>query len=272
MIALGDAKQLPAIEQGGAFGAIVHGLGGFELTNIKRQERPEERERVKQLSRGETEAVLKSYAQEGKLHVARTHVDAQEKLIQDWARSGGLVAPKDHAIFAATNLEVRSLNDKAQRQRTEAGRLGCFQSVTVGEETFLGGDRVLFTKKSRKLAVENGDTGTIVAIRNNPLSAAVKVRFGGETKAREIPLRTLLQTHYDGLTRGYALTNLARQATGEGEKIKAKPGLKEEYSPLITQATKSNAKTLASDQPSPAGSRPSPLAGRTPKRTAEQSA
>ena len=147
--------------------------------------------------------------------------------------------------------------------------------------------------------MENGDAGTIVGIRNNSLSTALKVRLDGETKSREIPLRTLLQTHYDGLTRGYAmtvhkmqgrtvdhtychlsggmtdheltyvshsrhrktvriytdenhagvaLTNLAREANGDGRKVTAKPGLSEQYSPLIAQATKSHAKTLAADQ------------------------
>ena len=32
-----------------------------------------------------------------------------------------------------------------------------------------------------------------------------------------------------------------------GQQLKAKPGLQEKYSPLITQATKSNVKTLATD-------------------------
>ena len=299
MVLIGDAKQLPAIQQGGALGSIIGRVGGFELTTIKRQESKEERDRVKQLYRGETEAVITSYAKDGKLHVARTHADAVEQLIRRWADNGGVSAPKDHAIFAATNFEIRSLNDMAQQERLDAGQLKSYRAIKIGDEQFYSGDRVLFTTKSRKLRVENGDTGTIVGIRNNPLSAAVKILFDGDNHPREITIRTLHKTHYDGITRNYAmtvhkmqgrtvdhsycslmgamtdqeltyvalsrhrksvhiftdenhagvaLTNIAREATKEGQKITAKPGLHENYSPLIKQVTKSNAKTLATDQ------------------------
>ena len=298
MICLGDSRQLPAIDQGGAFGSIIDRCGGFELQAIKRQESEKERQRVKQLYRGETEAVIKAYAEDGKLHVARTHTDAHKELIRNWTQNGGVDAPKDHAIFAATRYEIRCLNDMAQQARLEAGKLTVRQTITVNEETYYRGDRIRFLKKSRKLQLENGDAGTIVSIRNNPLSAAVKVLIDGEKRAREIPIRTLTQTHYDGLTRAYAstvhamqgrtvdhsycslmgsmtdreltyvafsrhrksleiftdenhagvaLTNTARKATREGKTIKAKPGLKAEYSPLIKQASKSHVKTLASD-------------------------
>ena len=113
---------------------------------------------------------------------------------------------KSHAILAATNIEVKALNDLAQQKRLQAGKLNQLSSVTLGGETLYGGDRVLFTKKNRRLRVENGDAGTIVGVRNNPLNAAVQVRVDGEATTREIPLRTLHRTHYDGLTRGYATT------------------------------------------------------------------
>jgi len=114
MILLGDDKQLPAIERGGAFGSILKRVGGFELKNVKRQHSETERERVKQLYRDEMESVLKAYAREGKLHVTRSHEYAHKKLVNRWTIAGGVYAPKDHAIFAATNLEVRRLNDRAQ--------------------------------------------------------------------------------------------------------------------------------------------------------------
>jgi ATP-dependent exoDNAse (exonuclease V) alpha subunit len=299
MIFIGDNRQLPAIDQGGAFGSIVERCGGFELEAVRRQESEKERQRVKQLYRGEMEAVIKAYAEDGKLHVASNGIDAQRQLIRHWAANGGLDRPRDHAIFAATNVEIRDLNDMAQRVRMEAGKLDARRSITVNDETLYRGDRVLFTKKSRKLQLENGDAGTIVGIRNDPFGASVKVRLDGEKHDREVPIRVLAETHYDGLKRAYAstvhvmqgrtvdhsycslmgemtdreltyvafsrhrkslniytdenhagvaLTNLSRQATGEGKQITAKPGLKEEYSPLIAQASKSHVKTLASDQ------------------------
>ena len=94
----------------------------------------------------------------------------------------------------------------AQQERLDAGQLKSYRTIKIGDEQFYSGDRVLFTTKSRKLRVENGDTGTIVGIRNNPLSAAVKILFDGDNHPREITIRTLHKTHYDGITRNYAMT------------------------------------------------------------------
>ncbi len=306
LVLIGDHQQLPAIDAGGAFKSLIDKIPSFELKDIKRQEKEVHRQRVAQLSRGEAKAVIEAYARDGNLHVARTHEDAQRKLIQDWANNGGAEKPRDHAIFAATNREVRTLNDLAQQTRIAGGHISTRRSVTVGGETFCRGERVRFAIKSRKLGVENGDAGTIVAIRNNPLCAAVKVRLDGENGTREIPLRTLIKTHYRGLTRGYAmtvhkmqsrgvdhayyhlggrmtdreltyvafsrhqkslhiycdenhagveLTNMAREATGDGPAIRARPGLKPEYSPLVTHANNSRAKTLAVDHDQSPGMR-----------------
>ena len=59
--------------------------------------------------------------------------------------------------------------------------------------------------------------------------------------------RKSLEIFTDENHAGVALTNTAREATGEGRAIKAKPGLKAEYSPLIKQASKLRVKTLAND-------------------------
>ena len=116
-----------------------------------------------------------------------------KELIRKWAQNGGVDAPKDHAIFAATRYEIHHLNDMAQQARLEAGKLTVRQTITVNEERFYRGDRIRFTQKSRKLHLENGDAGTIVGIRNNPLSAAVTVQIDGEKRAREIPISARLR-------------------------------------------------------------------------------
>ena len=48
---------------------------------------------------------------------------------------------------------------------------------------------------------------------------------------------------------------MAREATGDGPAIRARPGLKPEYSPLVTQANNSRAKTLAVDHDQSPGMR-----------------
>ena len=100
----------------------------------------------------------------------------------------------------------------AQQATPRAGQLTSYRhDQDRGRDSSIAVIESAFRTKSRKLHLENGDAGTIVGIRNNPLSAAVKMLFDGENQPREITIRTLHKTHYDGLTRDYAMTVHAMQ-------------------------------------------------------------
>jgi len=302
LVCLGDHRQLPAIEAGGVFGSILKRLGGIDLQEIRRQQDPVDRERVKKLSRGEAEEVIKGIAREGNLHVAQDRTKAEEKLIRDWARQGGARSPKDHLIFAGTNQEVDRLNTLAQQQRLDKGEIHAGRGIKIGEVTIWQGDRAVIIKRNRKLGLENGDQGEIVAIRKGVLQEQVAIRLDGEKQTRIIPVRTLLGTQFDHVRLGYAhtvhrmqgasvdcgycllggrmtdremtyvqasrhrkslslyadenecgiaLTNLAREATGEGPRLQERPGISADHSPLVEQMSKSHAKDLAHDVLSP---------------------
>ncbi len=298
IVCLGDHRQLPAIEAGGAFGSILKRLGGIDLQEIRRQEKPVDRQRVKKLSRGEAEEVVKGIASEGNLHVASDRTKAEEKLVRDWSHQGGAHSPRDHLMFAGTNQEVDRLNALAQQRRLNEGEIQARRGIKIGEATIYQGDRIIITKKNRKLGLENGDQGEVIAIRKGALLERVAIRLDGEEQTRVIPVRTMLATEFDHVRLGYAhtvhrmqgasvehgycllggrmtdremtyvqasrhrktlslyadenecgiaLTNLAREATGEGPQLRDPPGISTDRSPLVEQMSKSRAQDLAHD-------------------------
>jgi len=95
---------------------------------------------------------------------------ARQRLIADWATAGGPQSPQSHLIFVGTNQEAEQYNLLAQQERRRVGQLQQ-QHVTVDETTYYLGDRLMFVKKSRRLGIENGDTGTIVAARRLAVEA-----------------------------------------------------------------------------------------------------
>jgi ATP-dependent exoDNAse (exonuclease V) alpha subunit len=206
LICVGDKKQLPAIEAGGPFGSIMARFGYCELTEIRRQLRPQERERVRRLARGEIREVLHSYARDGKLHVGKTIQDARHELVDQWRRQGGINNPSDHLICAATNSDVDHLNSLAQQQRLQAGVLDAGQQLTVAGEQLFVGDRILFRERCRRLNLERGDRGTIWAIRKSLGTEQMAVQLDGEKEIRLITTRSLSGTTYDAIRRGYAMT------------------------------------------------------------------
>src|SRR5690606_23078001 len=62
LIAVGDHRQLPAIERGGCFDQLVKSLGGTELTEIRRQHDPVDRDAIKNLLAGRPAETLEHFA------------------------------------------------------------------------------------------------------------------------------------------------------------------------------------------------------------------
>lgn len=234
---VGDDDQLQAIALGGAISAIIRRYGSCDLKNITRQKDEWARETVKQMSRGEAENVLRTYAEKGCLHVLETDEEREDSLIDHWVRQGGIKNPQKNIICAPTNCQIDRFNDLAQQQRARAGELNLSAPIKIGDETFYPGDIVRFTKKSRRLGVENGDIGVIEAVKpylsatqeiavriegkKKPVRIPVKSRLGPLAKplhegVRVGPVRILAPVAapiYQGLRRGYAHTTHALQGS-----------------------------------------------------------
>lgn len=221
VVLLGDRKQLPAIEAGGGFAYMGDRYGKAELTDIVRQNEEWVRHAVRQFADGDAKGALKQYDLAGRLHVAEDREKAIEKLVSDWTK---YERGREHEsqIFVGTRQEAHELNTRCQRARLNAGDLsesrratitarGVTDSKGTDKTTFdvYQGDRVLFTERSTKLGVENGDTGTVIGIKKQLTSSSnifnVKLDSG---EIVSIPLNK-----YDGVRLGYAMTTHAGQGT-----------------------------------------------------------
>lgn len=203
LISVFDRKQLQAIGPGGGAAYLADKFGKADLTGIVRQHEEWMRDTVKQFATGQAAEALKQYELAGRLHVSEDGDKAMSRLVSDWAaREKGR---RDQSlIFVSTRAEVAEVNARCQTARREAGELTS-KAVRVGGHHIGEGDRVLFTKNSKRLGVENGTLGTVVAIAPMANIAMVKVD-GGSIVA--VPLRV-----YKSIQPGYAVTTHKGQGT-----------------------------------------------------------
>lgn len=165
LVAVGDHRQLSAIERPGAFEHLVNEIGGACLTNIRRQRDVVDQRAVSDFAVGDPEAALRHYAEKGQFFVGRDRSDIEKTLVADWRRHGGAFQPKDHRIFAATRAEVERLNQLCQWERVGAGAIEASERVSHGGQLLMVGDRVRFDASARTLGIRKGESGTILAVR-----------------------------------------------------------------------------------------------------------
>ena len=211
LVLTGEQRQIQAVEVGGPFGSLQKRLGASELTQILRQKQEWQRTAVKDFAAGHGEKALRAYQERDCFTVAPDRAAAQQSLINAWAAEGAK-KPEQHLIFTGTRADASALNRLAQGARQRAGQLG-FRRLRIGGENLPGDtrpgdtlpgdtvhekDRVLFTKNSAVLGVDNGTTGTVRAVDAAAQTLTVRLDNGQETL---IPCR-----EYTAVQLGYALT------------------------------------------------------------------
>lgn len=197
LVLCGDERQLQAIEAGGPFASLGHRLGRATLSDIKRQREPWAKEAVRQFAEGNARAALRDYASRGLVSVTDDRKEAMGSLVKCWKEKGGSKSPKEHLILSSTNSEVTQLNRLAQAERRMSGGLGR-QSLRVNSDDIHRGDRVLFTRNSKRFAVENGCLGTVLGVDAKLGTLTVKLDKGSLAL---IPVKD-----YSHLRLGYAVT------------------------------------------------------------------
>ena len=200
VVLAGDPGQLPAIGQGGLFRELYERARDEQkvtLTDIVRQREDWAKEAIHLLGRGEAGVALDIYREHGRLHVLPTRDDAERRLIERW-KEVGLPNPGGNLILAATNVDVASLNRRAQEARAEAGQLG-FRSLKVGDEQIHEGDRVLFTDTKKSLGLVKSEFATVTHI--DMLTRKLTVQIDGQDSAVTFSLR-----QFDAIRLGYAAT------------------------------------------------------------------
>ena len=206
VIWVGDRAQCPPIGPGAPFPVFADRFGKAELTRISRQLDERDRDIVKLVSdpsEGAEKRVAKALTDLAKrklVHVAKSRDKAVGELVKDWHdNERGRYA--DSLIFVSTNEEARHVSQKCQAARLAAGELDTKTQLTLNGFTHYVGDRVLITKRSKLLKVENGDIATLVT---------VKQLFGGKVVVLKLDngMRVSLPlAEFDAdLKPGYAIT------------------------------------------------------------------
>jgi len=198
LVLVGDHRQLPEIEAGGAFAGLARRLGAITLTENRRQIDQWERKALDHLREGGLWLGVDAYRRRGRMTLDNTPRESKQRLIDDWwtARAAG-----EHvAMVALRHDDVRDLNRRARARLREAGelsgprlRVGAFE-VTVGDE-------IIARRNDYPLGVLNGDRCCVVSIDQGQRS----LTFAVERTQSQVTLPTsyLEQGHVD---HAYAIT------------------------------------------------------------------
>jgi ATP-dependent exoDNAse (exonuclease V) alpha subunit len=175
LVLVGDNRQVPEIEAGGAFGALAKALEAPELLQNRRQGEAWERAALAELRSGTPAKAVEAYASHGRVVVAGTALEARRAIVGDWwaARTGGA----DAVMFAVTRSDVEALNRMARELARDAGHLGASELVSGGR-AFAVGDDVLTLRPDRRLGVINGTAATVTAVDLEAGSLTVVTKKG----------------------------------------------------------------------------------------------
>lgn len=196
LVLVGDKNQLSPIGPGGAFPRILKDLGAAELRDVRRQKEDWARTAAKHTAEGKTHLALAEHEARGFLCLEPTREEAIRRLVSDWSRENK-GHPEKALILTGTRADAAALNRLAQAARKDAGELGRGQ-LSLDGESLLEGDRVLFSKRSRALELENGDTGTVLAVNSRARQLYVQLDRG--------PKVLVDLSLYDSVGLGYAAT------------------------------------------------------------------
>jgi conjugative relaxase-like TrwC/TraI family protein len=242
LVMVGDHRQLPELQAGGAFGGLVQRGLAIELRENLRQRHAWERAALDHVREGRPEPALALYAGHGRLHVEATEPDARERLVRDW----WAVRDPDRAVMIARRrVDVAELNALARERMRAAGALDGRELLLPGGE-FAVDDRVVVKRNDLGRGVHNGDRGRVVAI--DPAAITLTLAFGD----RHVRLDRdfLLGVAADGeptVLHGYAITgHVAQGLTVDHAFVLAADGMSREWAYVaLSRGRESNQLYLA---------------------------
>ena len=224
LVLVGDHRQLPELEAGGAFRGLVNRGLAVELTENHRQVNAWERAALDDLREGRAEQALASYQAHNRIHVEKTPERSYERMVADWWSAGDL--PRS-VMLAQRRDDVRDLNTRAREHMRAAGRLGQ-QELQLPGGDFAVGDHVLLKRNDLRLGVVNGDRGHVTAV--DPEKRQLTLNLGGERVTLGPGYLEDRTAHGDPtLQHGYAMTVHVAQGLTVGHAfVLAGPGLDRE--------------------------------------------
>lgn len=163
VIAAGDGGQLPSVAVGGWFAALTNALGGPELREVMRQRDPAERDALEHLHEGDPDAYVELKGERGKLAVHEHEADAVTAILADWNQAQQQHGLPQAVMIARDNTTRAALNQHARHLLIHAGRLAS-EGVTITDQEFRVGDRVIARRNDRYRDIENGTLASITDI------------------------------------------------------------------------------------------------------------
>ncbi len=197
VVLVGDDRQLPEIDAGGAFRGIKNRLPVVELNEVRRQPFGWEKEALELVRTGRASEALHLYEQHDRVMLGSTAEQTRRQLVLDWYSTHQDAEPG--VMIAARRSDVDDLNRRARTLLLAAGALGD-ESITIEGRSFAVGDRVMTLRNSRGLGVLNGTRATVEAVDTKRYEITIKTR---DDRTIALPKSYLEAGH---LTHSYAIT------------------------------------------------------------------
>lgn len=204
VVLVGDPRQLPEVEAGGAFSALAKRAEAVHLTTNRRQSNEWERQALDQLRHGEVSKAVAVYRDHQRITLAATAEEARTALVADWWDTYQAAGPEQTVMVGLTRADVKDLNQRARHHLQTAGGLGT--RLDVADQTFAEGDLVMALRNDRRLGVTNGTRAHVIAVDHDDRALRIRTLDGRDL--------TLPPDYLEGgnLDHGYALT--AHKAQG----------------------------------------------------------
>ena len=231
VVLVGDERQVPAVEAGGAFAGLADRLGASELCEVHRQRHAWDRAALDELRHGDIDKWLAVYEQHGRLVPCRSSDEQTRALVADWYVAAREHGPQDTLMLAGRRDEAADLNHLARATRVAAGELDDATALATGGAMFAQGDRVLALRNRHvhradqpgRHLLRNGNRGTVTAIDHQAGELAVRLDTGPTVT---LPADYLADGH---ATHGYAMTiHKSQGMTAQQAFVLASPDLARE--------------------------------------------
>ncbi len=207
VVLVGDHHQLPAVEVGGAFAALVEALDPVELTINRRQRHQWEADTLARLRVGAggpsgITDVVAAYRDHDRIRIGVNPAEVRAQMAMDW--HAAVSAGEDAVMIALRREDVDELNTRARTLQIAIGALDDATALetTVRDEPrrFCLGERVVCLRNDRRIGVHNALAGTITTLDHDTGSLTLTTETGDE---HHIPASYLAAGHLDY---GYAVT------------------------------------------------------------------
>jgi hypothetical protein len=197
VVLVGDDRQLPEIEAGGAFRGIKNRLPSIELSEVRRQPFGWERDALELIRDGRAKQAIDAYVAHDRVVIATSSEETRRQLVRDWWDTRSEKEPA--VMIAPRRSDADDLNDRARELMITAGTLDS-TALDIGGRFFARGDWVMTIRNCRGLGVINGTRGVVENVDIDRKEITFR-RGDGATV-------TLPRSYLEGghLTHSYAIT------------------------------------------------------------------